>query len=109
MKDLPPIFKVNNKVNNNNQKYYKSDDVRDDTIDKVDDSFVDDNNLTINEKLDAIFKTRGYSFNIPVSITFAGKKIDTYLAVRRNDVIITLDNDVIPISTITKLEIKKPS
>ena len=42
-------------------------------------------------------------------ITFSNKTVNTYLALKRNDSIITLDNEVIPISTITSLEIKSPS
>lgn len=101
MKQLPPIFKVNNSIKNNNQKIY---------YDKVNNTNkVKEKDLTINEKIDKIFKTKGYSFNIPVTIEFAGKKIDTYLALKKNDSIITLDNEVIPISTITSLNIKSPS
>ena len=69
------------------------------------------NNLItfIEEKINKIFRTKGYAFNIPVEITFSNKTVNTYLALKKNDSIITLDNEVIPISTITKLEIKSPS
>lgn len=108
MKQLPPIFKVSNSsMKDTNRKYY---------YEKVTNtrSFKDvskdkDQNLTIEEKLDKIFKTKRYTFNIPVVIEFAGKRLDTYLALRKNDAVITLDNDIIPISTITSLEIKSPS
>ncbi len=111
MKQLPPIFKINNvKPKDTNQRYYHQKvsnkitlNERGNTVEKNIDM------LTIEEKINKIFKTKGYAFNIPVTIEFAGKKIDTYLALRKNNSIITLDNEVIPISTITSLEIKSPS
>ena len=62
---------------------------------------------SIEDKINAIFRTRGYPFNIPVTISFAGKTINTFLAARMGSNIITLDNEIIPIATITSLEIKK--
>ncbi len=105
MKQLPPIFKVNNSMKNNNQKYYSE---KVSNTNKVKED-IKEKDLTISEKIDKIFKTKGYAFNVPVTIEFAGKKLDTYLALRKNDSIITLDNEVIPISTITSLNIKSPS
>ena len=99
MKDLPPIFKVNNSIKTKNQKYY---------FEKVSNNNLE-KDLSIADKIDKIFKTKGYAFNIPVEIEFAGKRINTYLALKKNDSIITLDNEIIPISTITSLNIKSPS
>ncbi len=104
-KNLPPIFKVSNdkipKTNNKSYFYSKTEEqpVRESTFQQE---------MSIEEKLDSIFTTRGYSFNIPVTITFAGKSIETFLATRTKSSLITLDNEVIPISTITSLEIKDP-
>ena len=103
MKQLPPIFKVNNSIKNNNQKYYYEKVSNVNKVKNIDNK----KDLTILEKIDKIFKTKGYAFNVPVTIEFAGKRLDTYLALRKNNSIITLDNEVIPISTITSLEIKK--
>lgn len=105
-KNLPPIFKVNNSKlpKNTNQSYaVSSNQVSENLVLEEDAS----NSLTIEDLLNQIFHTRGYSFNIPVEISFAGKKIDTYLAARTKNNIITLDNETIPISTITTLKIKK--
>ncbi|HIR58604.1 MAG TPA: hypothetical protein IAB38_00995 [Candidatus Onthousia excrementipullorum] len=107
MKQLPPIFKVSNNIKDTNQKYYYekvTNKIKPKEIKKT-----IDNNLSIEEKINKIFKTKGYAFNIPVEITFSNKTVNTYLALKRNDSIITLDNEVIPISTITSLEIKSPS
>ena len=107
MKQLPPIFKVSNNIRDTNQKYFYNK-----TTDKVPNKEIKktiDNNLSIEEKINKIFKTKGYAFNIPVEITFSNKTVNTYLALKKNNSIITLDNEVIPISTITRLEIKSPS
>ncbi len=106
-KNLPPIFKVSSdKIPNNNKKYSYS---KQNERKKQPKPIIEENEKnTIEEKIDRIFQTRGYSFNIPVTITFAGKKIDTYLATRTNNSIITLDNETIPISTITDFQIKNP-
>ena len=107
MKQLPPIFKVSNNIKDTNQKYYHEKVTNKIKIEKQEKSI--DNDLSIEEKINKIFKTKGYAFNIPVKITFSNKTINTYLALKKNDSIITLDNEVIPISTITSLEIISPS
>ncbi len=107
MKQLPPIFKLSNNIKDTNQKYYHEKVTNKIKEEKQEKSI--DNDLSIEEKINKIFKTRGYAFNIPVEITFSNKKVNTYLALKKNDSIITLDNEVIPISTITSLEIKSPS
>ena len=107
MKQLPPIFKLSNNIKDTNQKYYHEKVTNKIKEEKQEKSI--DNDLSIEEKINKIFKTRGYAFNIPVEITFSNKTINTYLALKKNDSIITLDNEVIPISTITSLEIKSPS
>lgn len=106
-KQLPPIFKVGGQnLPNNNKTYYYSKDGQKQEIESQEETVMQD--ATIDQKIDAIFKTRGYAFNIPVTITFAGKTIDTYLAMRTQNSVITLDNENIPISTITSLQVKKP-
>lgn len=102
MKNLPPIFKVSNNISSNNTSYYKSS-----SANKVVKEEEREEQVSIEDKINSIFKTRGYPFNIPVTISFAGKTVNTFLAARTNSSIITLDNEVIPISTITSFQIKK--
>ena len=64
MKQLPPIFKVNNSMKNNNQKYYSE---KVSNTNKVKED-IKEKDLTISEKIDKIFKTKGYAFNVPVTI-----------------------------------------
>lgn len=105
-KNLPPIFKVENSTKKKtNKEYFYSKEEKKAAVESIPLSSVVEG--SIEEKLNAIFTTRGYSFNIPVSITFGGKTIDTFLATRTKNTIITLDNESIPISLITSLDIKK--
>lgn len=104
MKNLPPIFKVSNSISSNNTSYYKSSSVAKMPVIKQKE---EEEQASIEDKINAIFRTRGYPFNIPVTISFAGKTVNTFLATRTNSSIITLDNEVIPIATITSLKIKK--
>ena len=104
MKNLPPIFKVSNNISSNNTSYYKSSSVAKKPVIKQKE---EEEQASIEDKINAIFRTRGYPFNIPVTISFAGKTVNTFLATRTNSSIITLDNEVIPIATITSFQIKK--
>lgn len=102
-KNLPPIFRVGseNVGKDHNKKYsYVTKE-----IEKEEEKGIEKEE-SIEKKLDKIFHNRRYAFNIPVSISFAGKKITTYLATRTKDTLITLDNESIPISTITNLTIE---
>ena len=104
-KNLPPIFRVGseNVGKDHNKKYsYVTKE-----IEKEGEKGIEKEE-SIEKKLDKIFHNRRYAFNIPVSISFAGKKITTYLATRTKDTLITLDNESIPISTITNLTIENP-
>ena len=90
MKQLPPIFKVSNNIKDTNQKYYYekvTNKIKPKEIKKT-----IDNDLSIEDKINKIFRTKGYAFNIPVEITFSNKTVNTYLALKKNDSIITLDN-----------------
>lgn len=104
MKNLPPIFKVSNNISSNNTSYYKSSSAAKMPVIKQKE---EEEQASIEDKINAIFRTRGYPFNIPVTISFAGKTVNTFLATRTNSSIITLDNEVIPIATITSFQIKK--
>ncbi len=105
--NLPPIFKVNNRKSpvDHNTRYVYATTKEEQHQEPVKEVLED---VSIEDKINAIFNTRGYSFNIPVEIMFAGKKIETFLAARTKNSLITLDNETIPIATITSLNIKKP-
>ena len=54
----------------------------------------------IEKKLDKLFNTNGYIFNIKVKIITDDKTYDTRIASRIGDNLITLDNNIIKISDI---------
>ena len=105
-KNLPPIFRVGTEssLKDNNKKYsYVGKEKT-----KEEKRIVEHQEESINQKLERIFNNKRYFFNIPVTITFAGKTITTYLATRTKNTLITLENESIPISTITNLTIENP-
>ena len=57
--------------------------------------------------LDEIFSGLGYSYNIPVIITTKENEYKTSLIARTKRNIITIDNEVIPLSEIISIKKKK--
>lgn len=61
---------------------------------------INGNNLTVNEKIDALLNRNGYVFNLNVKIITDKKDYLTRIAGKVNNKLITLDNDSIYISDI---------
>lgn len=87
------IFVNNSKTINNNQKYCNVNEF-------VEDNKQINNNLSVNEKIEKLFNKIGYVFNTNVKIITDNKVYQTKIAGKVNNHLITLDNDVIDISTI---------
>lgn len=99
MKRLPKIYQnsIDKKIRNNKVVTY------------VDNSFRGmsrENNVEMS--LDEIFSGFGYSYNIPVIIETTNKTYDTSLVTRTEYNVVTLDNDLIPISQIISIKRKSP-
>ena len=99
MKRLPKIYQnsIDKKIRNNKVVTY------------VDNSFSGmsrENNVEMS--LDEIFSGFGYSYNIPVIIKTTNKTYDTSLVTRTEYNVVTLDNDLIPISQIISIKRKSP-
>lgn len=96
--------KINKKIGNNQEVY----DISDITKEQVKKSeFKDsDDNLTVNEKIDKLFKRNGYIFNVDVKIITTKRELNTKIAGKMNNHLITLDNDIINISDIKDIIIK---
>ncbi len=86
------VNKINKNINNN-QKYC-------DVLEEVKEINNIDNSISIDEKLDKLFNTNGYIFNTNVKIITSDKIYQTKIAGKVNNHIITLDNDIIDISSI---------
>lgn len=96
--------KINKKIGNN-QEVYDISDITKEQVKK--NEFKDsDDNLTVNEKIDKLFKRNGYIFNVDVKIITTKREFNTKIAGKMNNHLITLDNDIINISDIKDIIIK---
>ena len=97
IKDLPHIFKKNisNKhINNKDVSYIRKD------ITKKESS------LDILDKLDKLFNSSRYIFNIGVIIKTKDKVYDTKIMSRNKSSVLTINDEIIPIKDIHSLIIK---
>ena len=66
----------------------------------VNEEIVTENEIDVEDKLNKLFNTNGYIFNIKVKIITDDKAYDTKIASRVGNSLITLDNDVININDV---------
>lgn len=99
MKKLPKIYQADilKEINNNKKRCYVS--VESPSI-VIEES---ESNITIDE----IFSGLGYPYNIPLIITTNTKKYTTSLIAKTKKNLITIDNELIPISEIVSIKKKK--
>ena len=76
-------------------------------VSNKDDDIIYEDNSTVEEKLNKLFKSSRYIFNIDVVIVTDKKKYDTRIIGKFKNSIITIDNDEIPIIEIRNIIIKK--
>lgn len=93
MKKLPELYKnLNSKPKDNNKKvYYMDNDIR------------STNKTSIEEELESIFNTLGYSYNIPVEIKTITEVYHTSLVSKTKENVLTIDNQIIPIKEIIQI------
>ena len=113
MKKLPKVFQNELKKTIKNNKevcYLKNEEKKLDQV-KVDEEKEETTNNTpnITEILDEVFNGIGYSYNIPLEITTNDKIYNTSLIAKTNNNLITIDNEIIPISSIICIKYKKNS
>ena len=89
MKKLPELYKNQNAklIDNNKKVYYMR---------KEENRSITKN--TVEEQLDNIFNTLGYSYNIPVEIITKNETYHTSLVTKTKGNVVTIDNHIIPIS-----------
>ena len=99
MKDLPKVFhnRLDKKFNNNESVYYSDRDIKDDTID----------NRTVLQKINDIFASPNYVYKANVEITLKDKKINKSIIGRNANYLITMDNNLIPITDIIDIKSTK--
>ena len=83
--------KINKKIGNN-QKFSEVCELKEETV-----TFI---NKSVEKKIDDLFNTNGYIFNVDVKIKTLDKTYNTKIASRVGNNIITLDNDIINIDDI---------
>lgn len=105
MKDLPKVFhnRIDKKLNNNNNVYYSynkntTEELREDNT----------NQKTVLQKINDIFSSPNYVYKANVEIVLKDKKINKRIIGRNANYIITMDNNLIPITDIIDIKsIKK--
>ena len=101
MKDLPKVFhnKIDKKIDNNRSVFYSNNTYNEDrTVDT----------RTVLQKINEIFSSPNYVYKANVEITLKDKKITKRIIGRNKNYIITMDNNLIPITDIVDIRsIKK--
>ena len=100
MKELPKVFhnKIDKKFDNNRSVFYSNNTYEEDrSIDA----------RTILQKINEIFSSPNYVYKANVEITLKDKKVTKRIIGRNKNYIITMDNDLIPISDIVDIKSTK--
>lgn len=102
MKKLPKIYQaeINKKISNNKKICYLKN-----ATDQLESTNIE--NGSVLEKLDEIFSGLGYSYNRSVIIKTNQKEYNTSLIAKTKNNVITLENEIIPISDIITIKEKK--
>lgn len=100
MKELPKVFhnKIDKKFDNNRSVFYSNNTYEEDR--SVD-------TRTILQKINEIFSSPNYVYKANVEITLKDKKVTKRIIGRNKNYIITMDNDLIPISDIVDIKSTK--
>ena len=100
MKELPKVFhnKIDKKFDNNRNVFYSSNTYEEDR--SVD-------TRTVLQKINEIFSSPNYVYKANVEITLKDKKVTKRIIGRNKNYIITMDNDLIPISDIVDIKSTK--
>ncbi len=100
MKELPKVFhnKIDKKFDNNRSVFYSNNTYEEDR--SVD-------TRTVLQKINEIFSSPNYVYKANVEITLKDKKVTKRIIGRNKNYIITMDNDLIPISDIVDIRSTK--
>ena len=96
MKDLPKVFhnKIDKKIDNNRSVFYSSNRYEEEVQDT----------RSVLQKINEIFASPNYVYKANVEITLKDKKVTKRIIGRNKNYIITMDNDLIPISEIVDIK-----
>ncbi len=102
-KKLPKIYQssFSHKIDNNAKVFYSAS-----TATPMSKELKIHKEQSVEEVLEELFQGTGHIFNIPVEIVTPTKRLDTRIAGKVRNTIITLDNDVINVSEIISIKRK---
>ena len=100
MKDLPKVYhnKIDKRLDNNRSVFYSSNTYEENTVNDT---------KTILQKINDIFSSPNYVYKANVEITLKDKKVTKRIIGRNKNYIITMDNDLIPITDIIDIKSTK--
>lgn len=106
-KKLPSIFanKINKNIDNNKKIYYS--DLEQNKIKEQQNNNFLKPQININQKINKIFNSPKYVYKADVTIKLKDKTINKKIIGKNNNNIITIDNELIPISDIEDIEFTK--
>jgi len=101
-KKLPKVFanKIDKKINNN-ETYYATNENR-----GVKEEITEKESYNINQKIRNIFNSTRYVYKADVVITMTDKTVTKKIIGKNNNQLITIDNELIPISDILDIKFK---
>lgn len=105
-KKLPGIYanKIDKKFSNNESVYYSDSRSERNTVSKTDDSNHNVNGLNINQKINNIFNSNKYVYKADVVITTKEGKVVKKIIGQNKTHLITIENELIPISNILDID-----
>ena len=105
-KKLPGIYanKIDKKFSNNESVYYSDSRSERNTVSKTDDSSHNVNGLNINQKINNIFNSNQYVYKADVVITTKEGKVVKKIIGQNKTHLITIENELIPISNILDID-----
>ncbi len=103
---LPRVYQnpLNRKINNNMRVYY--DQASNNVVVDSKPIFKSNEKQDVNKKIAELFSRNGYIFNLDVIIRTTDEVMETKIAGKIKNYIITLDNKVIPIANIIEINEK---
>lgn len=98
MKELPKVFhNIDKKFNNNSSVFYGKGERNNEVVDS----------RNVLQKINDIFSSPKYVYKANVEITLKDKTVTKRIIGRNKNYIITMDNDLIPITDIIDIKSKK--
>lgn len=105
MEKKPNLFvnKIDKKIDNNDRVFYSSSSNKKNSFEKVNNK----KNNNLNQKINSIFTSSNYVYKAEVKIKFKDKEVIKKIVGKNQKHLITMDNELIPISDIMDIVINE--